>query len=352
MQRIFATIVAANAATAPLAHATEPEDRDQNSVDPEHDNVMSSVLAGPRPLFQLPFPCGQQWRLDTWGHAPALDMVREPNQVGTEGALLIAAADGTVNRSFEDADAGKVVQINHGGSWFTTYIHLQSIDVSVGQRVVRGQPIGRVGKTGDRSNGHPHLHFELAIDANGDGKATFGAANTERVRPWFNGIEYGQSNSQTWRNTTSFNCPASSLSGDGRAELVSQDANGQLIAYPNIDGLNFSWGTSRVIGTGWTDPARTHFADLNGDGRTELISQDTAGNLIAYPNIDAMSFNWGTSRVVGTGWTDPARLHFADLDGDRRAELILQDTAGNLIAYPNIDGLNFNWGTPRVIGTG
>lgn len=106
--------------------------------------------AGPRPDFQLPFPCGQQWRLDSWGsdHQPALDMVKEPNQVGTEGALLIAPADGTVHQSFRHANAGNMIQINHGGSWFTTYIHLQSRSVQAGQQVVKGQEIAQRGCVG------------------------------------------------------------------------------------------------------------------------------------------------------------------------------------------------------------
>jgi murein DD-endopeptidase MepM/ murein hydrolase activator NlpD len=207
MRSLFVKLIAASAATALFGCAIDAEDENDESVlDPDHDTAVSSLVAGPRPPFQLPFPCGQQWRLDTWGHAPALDMVREPNQVGTEGALLIAPANGTVKQSFRHSNAGNMIQINHGGGWFTTYIHLQSRSVSVGQQVVQGQEIGRVGKDGATSNGHPHLHYELAIDANGDGLATWGAANTERVRPWFNGIEYGQSNGQTWRNVTSANC--------------------------------------------------------------------------------------------------------------------------------------------------
>lgn len=150
--------------------------------------------------LQLPFACGQQWRLDTWAHAPALDMVREPDQVGTEGALLVAAADGVVNMSFSHANAGNVIQINHGNGYFTTHLHLQSRSVSVGTTVTQGQTIGRVGKTGPTSNGHPHLHFELGYDANGNGEASWGTSTSERVRPWFDGVEYGQSNGRTWRN--------------------------------------------------------------------------------------------------------------------------------------------------------
>ncbi|WP_083958605.1 M23 family metallopeptidase [Herbidospora mongoliensis] len=171
----------------------------------------SLVFAAPaqaKPGFQLPFLCGQQWRLDTWAHAPALDMVKEPNQTGTNGATLLASAAGTVKLSYrQDANGpGNVIQINHGGGWYSTYLHMATRSVSVGQTVSQGQVIGTVGATGDTSNGHPHLHFEQNYDANGNGTATWGASGTERVRPVFNGVEYGQGNGQTWRNVTSNNC--------------------------------------------------------------------------------------------------------------------------------------------------
>jgi LPXTG-motif cell wall-anchored protein len=158
------------------------------------------------PGLQLPFGCGQEWRLDTWGHAPALDMVREPDQEGTEGALLIAPADGVVNQSFRHDNAGEVIQIDHGGGWFTTYLHLQDRSVQAGDEVSQGDEIGHVGRTGPTSNDHPHLHFELAFDDDGDGEASWGFEGSERVRPSFDGVEYGQSNSDTWRNVASGNC--------------------------------------------------------------------------------------------------------------------------------------------------
>jgi murein DD-endopeptidase MepM/ murein hydrolase activator NlpD len=206
---------------------------DVSASDPSIDQVdVASRLdeLAQRPPFRLPFPCGQSWRLDSWSHAPALDMVREPNQEGTEGALLLAPADGVVNRSFFHQNAGNLIQIDHGGGWFTTYLHLQSRTVLQGRRVLQGQVLGRVGKTGPTSNGHPHLHFELAIDTNGDGYATWGAENTERVRPVFGGVEYGQSNGRTWRNVSSQNCgqtaplpglaiDAADWTGDGEADI-------------------------------------------------------------------------------------------------------------------------------------
>lgn len=157
------------------------------------------------PSFQLPFECGQQWRLDTWGHNPALDMVREPDQTGTEGAALLAPAAGTVNQSFYHDNAGNVIQINHGSGHFTTYLHLQSRAVSVGATVAQGQLIGRVGKTGPTSNGHPHLHYEQGFDSNGNGSVTWGFAGAERVPATFNGVTHTGASS-TWRNVASRNC--------------------------------------------------------------------------------------------------------------------------------------------------
>lgn len=157
--------------------------------------------------FQLPFVCGDLWRLDSWGHAPALDMVREPDQHGTEGAPLLAPAAGTVNQSFYHDNAGNVVQIDHGEGYYTTYLHMESRAVEVGAVVAQGDMIGAVGRTGPTSNDHPHLHFELGVDADGDGEASWGFEGAERVNPWFGGVEYGQSNALTWRDVESLNCP-------------------------------------------------------------------------------------------------------------------------------------------------
>jgi len=177
------------------------------------DSETTILVSDARPNFQLPFQCGQQWRLDSYSkeHAPALDMVREPDQQGTEGSLVVASASGTVKLSFYHENtpgandgAGNVIQIDHGGGWFTTYLHLQSRSVQAGQKVAQGQEIGHVGKTGKTSNGTPHLHFEQAFSKNGSGTATWGEPKSDRVPAVFDGVNYGQ-DSKTWRNVTSHN---------------------------------------------------------------------------------------------------------------------------------------------------
>jgi hypothetical protein len=60
-----------------------------------------------------------------------------------------------------DTLAGNTITLDVGGGQFAYYLHMQagSLRVKAGDRVRRGQVIGRVGNSGDSRE--PHLHFEL-----------------------------------------------------------------------------------------------------------------------------------------------------------------------------------------------
>jgi murein DD-endopeptidase MepM/ murein hydrolase activator NlpD len=79
--------------------------------------------------------------------------------VAESGTPILAPADGVVTRARRMQGYGKMVHISHGYSLATRYGHLSEILVRPGQRVHRGEVIGRVGSTG-RSTG-PHLHYEV-----------------------------------------------------------------------------------------------------------------------------------------------------------------------------------------------
>ncbi|TDB95057.1 M23 family metallopeptidase [Nonomuraea longispora] len=221
------------------------------------------------PDLQLPFPCGQKWQLNTWAHAPALDMVKEPDQRGTEGATLIAPAAGRVNQSFYHDNAGNMVQIDHGGGYFTTYIHLQSRAVSKGDRVQRGTVIGKVGKTGPTSNGHPHLHFELGYDSNGDGSASWGYKGSERVKPMINGVTYGQANGREWNNVESHNCPEPAPEGVASVYGVTPEGRLTYTAIDAATGRRTHGAVHSTAGLGFTPKA---MATLNFN--TLLVTED------------------------------------------------------------------------------
>ena len=81
---------------------------------------------------------------------------------GPRGAPVLAANDGVVALARDCYLSGRSVVLSHGAGVFTVYFHLDRILVKVGQKVRRGERVGRVGSTG-RSTG-PHLHFSARVD--------------------------------------------------------------------------------------------------------------------------------------------------------------------------------------------
>ena len=91
-----------------------------------------------------------------WKHHNGLDFVQE------RGAPVYATANGKVIFAKNSPGFGKLVIIDHGYSFSTSYGHLGRLLVKKGQTVERGQKIGEIGNTG-RSTG-PHLHYEVAVN--------------------------------------------------------------------------------------------------------------------------------------------------------------------------------------------
>jgi murein DD-endopeptidase MepM/ murein hydrolase activator NlpD len=78
------------------------------------------------------------------------------------GTPVHAAAPGLVVVSAQlPYGYGWRIMLDHGDGTTTLYAHLSRLDVTVGQRVSRGQVIGAVGATGQATG--PHLHFEVAL---------------------------------------------------------------------------------------------------------------------------------------------------------------------------------------------
>ena len=78
---------------------------------------------------------------------------------GNIGVPVIATANGVVKTSRRNGSFGEYIEIDHGYGFVTVYGHLSKRNVRRGDKVERGQVIGKLGNTG-RSTA-PHLHYEV-----------------------------------------------------------------------------------------------------------------------------------------------------------------------------------------------
>ncbi|AYF44480.1 MULTISPECIES: M23 family metallopeptidase [Halobacteriovorax] len=81
---------------------------------------------------------------------------------GPIGTLILAPADGVVKTSKKNYGFGNHIEIDHGYGITTLYGHNSKNLVVKGQKVKRGDPIGRIGNSG-LSTG-PHLHYEIRVN--------------------------------------------------------------------------------------------------------------------------------------------------------------------------------------------
>ncbi|HEV8580756.1 MAG TPA: M23 family metallopeptidase [Thermoanaerobaculia bacterium] len=106
------------------------------------------------------FTSGFGYRADPLTHGrgvhQGVDIAAAPGQP------VRASADGVVVRAGTIGGLGQAVYVAHGFGLTTRYGHMSRIEVRPGQRIKRGDVVGRVGNTG-RSTGY-HLHYEVRVD--------------------------------------------------------------------------------------------------------------------------------------------------------------------------------------------
>lgn len=80
------------------------------------------------------------------------------------GTSILATKGGQVVTATYSTSAGNYIAIYHGNGTYSYYMHCSSLSVSIGDKVKKGQIIGKVGSTGISTG--PHLHFAIYKNGN------------------------------------------------------------------------------------------------------------------------------------------------------------------------------------------
>lgn len=219
-----------------------------------------------------------------------------------------------------------------------------------------GQVLANFGQASGWSTDN-QFHRELA-DVNGDGRADivgFGIAGTlvslARADGTFSNPVTGIANfgaNQGWATQDGFARTTGDVNGDGKADLIGFGYAGTLVSLGNGDGT--FQGAKLAIGNfgveqGWSSDNSFHrtVADVNGDGRDDLIGFGYAGTLVALAKADgtfdapklALS-NFGKDQ----GWSsqDGFARDAADVNGDGYADIVGFGIAGTFVAYGQANG--------------
>lgn len=141
--------------TSPQATQTEKPASGNGNVEVSmHNPVNSSKLAKGYAVESLVY----SETLNMWSTHAGVDIICD------EGAEIFSVLDGTVVSAQSDPLMGNTVVISHAGGLKTVYAALGSIaeDLQAGDKVLRGQTIGKAGNSAINENAEGnHLHFEV-----------------------------------------------------------------------------------------------------------------------------------------------------------------------------------------------
>ena len=142
---------------------------------PVHGEQTETPVGGEPEEFKLELPTvgviakGHDATIQVWNETLGAYKVHLGLDIASaKSAPVVAAADGTVTKIWDDALMGKCVAINHGDEIYTFYKNLDPIlsaGITENAEVKCGQQIGKVGESAiSELADEPHLHLEMTVN--------------------------------------------------------------------------------------------------------------------------------------------------------------------------------------------
>ncbi|WP_164886858.1 peptidoglycan DD-metalloendopeptidase family protein [Piscinibacter defluvii] len=249
--------------------------------------------------------------------------VRDSVQDGSSVAL--PDADGDKDPSNDDPSLGSgaignIVTLRHvidGQEFYSTYMHLayESVPLVIGDQVIAGQVIGKVGNTGARDGTHLHLQVGSALMLFGGtvyGNVTGDSASPQYIADANEG-QIGIVSFSGYGTTlppTVVGPPATSEAGQS---VTGTSASEVLTGGVGPDTIDGQGGNDTINGAGGMDTAvffanRADFTVTTLSGITQVVGLASAGGNYAYStvrltNVENLQFANTTEAIAPTSNT-------------------------------------------------
>ncbi len=134
------------------------------------------------------------------------------------------------------------------------------------------------------------------------------------------------------------------VNGDGRPDLVTANSHNVSVLLGDGNG-SFGAATNFDVGNEGTYPSFVAVADVNGDGRPDLITANRLSHNVSVLLGDGNgSFGTATNFDVGTAVSQPSSVAVADVNGDGKPDLVTANYGSNDASVLLGDG-NGSFGT-------
>ena len=183
--------------------------------------------------------------------------------------------------------------------------------------------------------------YVVAGDLNGDGKPDIAVVNnsSNTLSVYINrggkdSLSFARTDYAT--NTGPVGVAAGDLNGDGRPDLVVSNSTTACISvFKNAGNDSFAARTDRFLAqTGNIDLTGVAIADLNGDGRPDVLVTRNSSLIVAVlkgQDTTTGDISLAAEQNYTTGYL-PTRIATADIDGDGKPDVIITNTFGNTIS--------------------
>lgn len=215
------------------------------------------------------------------------------------------------------------------------------------------EPVGVADVTGDGkadlvtlNGGYAYVYPGTSTRAFGSGVASFN----------------GTLNSALYDRDGHYAVGVADVTGDGKADLVTVHTSGYAYVYPGTSTGAFGSGVASFSGTldlalpDGVGHEPVDVADVNGDGKADLVTVHTNGYAYVYPGTSTGAFNSAVSSFAGTlntslfDQTGHEIIGVLDITGDGKGDLVTT-SGGTAYVYPGTSTGAFGGSVSNFAGT-